>query len=348
LTLSSTILTTHLASDLGPSVEGGFVQVGVSHPDTVWGGFDRMSTGVDFGERSLSFDGAFPLRSEVFFHRDHHLNDINPGFLADVLNLSSTSNSNMVVSIIPPSKLIPSETDGGMVGPIAERLPMDSLPSDEILPEAGSFYVGKDLKMRETPGRVHEIVPSRGREVFFEVATLAPPQTIVRPERLARGLRTIRLVAAQSDSLSPGAKPSAVLHSRDSTARRSSATESPAEATVSQQPTVDKGGLRSQPESTSPAVNSAKQHDRISSNWTAPVNPLEAVTSLTAAPLVNQSATGGMSEKEAHYQVFADWRTRDLIALPLFVAMTLGPQLARSLRSRKVKIQQLPKSPKIA
>jgi hypothetical protein len=227
------------------------------------------------------------------------------------------------------------------------------LPSDEILPEAGSFYVGsfyvgKDLKMRETPGRVHEIVPSRGREVFFEVATLAPPQTIVRPERLARGLRAIRLVAAQSDSLSPGAKPSAVLHSRDSTARRSSATESPAEATVSQQPTVDKGGLRSQPESTSPAVNSAKQHDRISSNWTAPVNPLEAVTSLTAVPLVNQSATGGMSEKEAHYQVFADWRTRDLIALPLFVAMTAGPQLARSLRSRKVKIQQLPKSPKIA
>ena len=325
LTLSTTSPTPSTGNhDL--SIEGGFVNVGVLYQDFTLNGSDFTPIVVtSFGESLLS-DALAGLRA----------GDVSIG---DLLNLSmdGVSQEGIKLSIIPPPDPFPPEPGGGMVGPIVERQPFGPLPAEETSPAAGSFVAEATPMVEEMPQRrAHEIVLGRGREVFFMVATLAPPRTIVRPDRIALDTRTAHHAPAQTESASPGVLSAPAARTEQS--QGPLATESPTEATVAEQSTAEKVGSVSGPHKTGRAVRSTTTHDSIRANQTVPASLLEAATPLPAS----QSATAVVSEAEARSQVFADWRNRDLIALPLLVTLAAGPRLVRSLRPHRIETQQLP------
>ncbi len=163
----------------------------------------------------------------------------------------------------------------------------------------------------ETAARNNVVVPSRGREISLRVASIALPERIAQPARAATTPEpTDQSTETEQHITTPrGAQDSPV---------------------ISYQP-----GRRT---ATQAAVSSA-----------ATVSQSQRATAVTAAgrPAIRVAKPAGPRESsaltdEARQQVFADWRSRELITLSVLTALATGPLSARSRRSPLPPVQQLP------
>ncbi len=320
LTLSAASPTAPITSTLDLSLEGGFVNVGALDQS-----FFLSTSGV------VSFGEFFPSDTIA----DKPLS----------LDLNGVLNNDM--SIIPPLDPFSSDPGGGVVGPLIETRPFGPLPppletAEEFLPATGSeeFVAEESSLAGETPQRLTSgVVLSRGREIFFKVATLAPPQTLAKPDRIANGTRVAHAALARPTSTGNTSAPV----TRGEQASAPLATESSAEVTAAEQPSTEKRRPESVFQKTSSpktgrAIHSTTNYDQIDAEQTISTSRPKAAISATAL----QSVAVVVPEEEARSQVFSDWRNRDLIALPLLVALAAGPRLTRGLRSSTIEAQQLP------
>lgn len=313
LALSAASPTTPSTLNFDLSVEGGFVDVSV------------LQQGINFfnsdAEPTISFGGLGSFDVTV----EQPLFDI-----VDVLS------NDFDLSIIPPPDPFPSDPGGGVVGPLVESRPFGPLPTEELLPPAGSeeSVAAEFSIVEETPQRqAHEITLSRGREVFFKVAALAPPQNLSRPDRIALSASAAHHEPLQTES-APAARGEQSY---------GPVTESPTKATAAEQPATEKVGSVLQSQETGRAASSTTVHYKPSANQTIPASRPKAAATIPEMPSTAlQSVAVAMSEEETRSRVFADWRNHDLIALPLLVALAAGPRLLRSLRSPTTEAQQLP------
>jgi len=344
LTLSATGTETPSTStaslNLDVTIEGGFVNVGVLQQGFIsLDSLDVVSSNASPAGRFSFSDAAAGLGTEDVFRDENLVLDAAQGFA----NFGGVLLKDSDFSIIPPPDPFPVDPGGGMVAPFIESQPFGPLPSEESVGEQTLFAGG--LPQRLTP----EIALRRGREVFFQVATLAPPQTLVRPDRIALGTNTTRPAFVQTGTGSPEASAVPVARGEQlqappamqSLTEGSKTKEATSEKMISENSAAEKIGSASPPQKEEQGVRSTI--DKISVNKAMPAGSSETAThKIESHQAVSKSSIDIMTEAEARNQVFADWRNRELIVLPLLVALVAGPRLVRTLQSSVLKTQQLP------
>ena len=194
-----------------------------------------------------------------------------------------------------------------------------------FLPEEKSS--AQSLSRIETQN--NEIVPTRGREISFRVASIALPQKVLNSNHAASAHENAKQSADSEDTTTQTGKEVSLANPQESS-----------RPTATQQPTVL--------EHTSAATSQSKFSFPLSSSGPAIAIPStsqpehsasgqEVVRAEVAEPVALTQL-----EENARQHVFADWRSQDLIAMPVILALTAGPFLVRNRQNHDGDALQLP------
>ncbi len=335
LTLSSStgleILPTTL--DINFSSTGGFVNVGVfSDRSSLAGNGDVLNFTTSGTPSFFSFDPqgiVLPNNDEVLIG-DGHLN------LGVDLNAINAWIDGPNKQVIPPPELLPSVPGGGTVPISVDPLPITPLVEEPRFVKETRFVEEVRSHETDTPpkesnlflatayqGSTPKITLSRGREISFRVATVAPPQSIVRPSHVVLEASDPSHKAVQTENASRE-DPDAVS--------RGANISSPEKATIEAINTQPSESKQARAISIPPASYPISQMP----------NRRDLDINTTEPAALRLSAIDASHEEEARSQVFADWRSREMITLPVLLALAAAPRLVRSLRAPTTEAQQMP------
>ena len=259
------------------------------------------------------------------------------------------------VKRIPLPELFPEEPEAGTVAiapadpsnnPHLPQLPMESgeglfetqfaeakEASESASKSTNLWFLPEEKSSAQSLSRIetqnNEIVPTRGREISFRVASIALPQKVLNSNHAASAHENAKQSADSEDTTTQTGKEVSLANPQESS-----------RPTATQQPTVL--------EHTSAATSQSKFSFPLSSSGPASAIPStsqpehsasgqEVVRAEVAEPVALTQL-----EENARQHVFADWRSQDLIAMPVILALSAGPLLVRHRRNLDNDIFQMP------
>lgn len=336
LTLSADPIAVDLTSagDLGTYATGGFVAV---LPN------ETVSLNFDFGDVQGAFDRDILITGDTL-----DLSVVYPsgdipifmgsgqtgGLLGDWVDPTGGGINAKLIAL--PDFISDDPTSGTVpVGPAssAENTPLGkpseipdsletqfiaALDASEVAPSSANRWfvlAGNDGTAPVAQARDNEVIPSRGREVLFRVASITPPQTMIDGEHSStthapatRSTDSRYTSTRTAEELSSETSPEPVNHE----AIQLDIAEDPTATVSPSQPSSQTGWSSYRHVSTEVSQPSSSMFSQDEANMKA-----------GEANYLSQQDT------EVRHQVFAEWRSRDLIAMPVLTALTAGSLLLR-------------------
>ena len=314
---------------------------------TTGGGFldvDSKIDSLDFDDSqiTISIPGGHVLTSDFILHQSYNPRN-EEDFSSDLsdshVDLIFDDGMGLNIDVLPiqPPPL----------NPIGEPIPIDDPPISESPPaqqEMKPEQVSKNEREQTKGGEqqtklTHAVVLSRGREISFNMATVAPPRSLPESNSSATNIDAANEKAIASISRLPQ-RSSPIRTHRVSNTTSEAIAEPKLHSTHTEHSTVLPTNAQNPTDSTSLVRPTQSNQQESQSTSSEQSHPTSAEKAANWNP--QESKPIDSSEEATLSQVFADWRKHDLIALPILLALVAGRRIARNFLAEEAESHQLP------